>query len=164
MKKDKLFCKLLSIISGVSMAFFGSTLGVNTEAISCEKAVEYLASNSIHLAFGEDFWLFGGERVGVDCAWQRFMGKMGKAFKYYMVDTWVEMDPDSANFSYLVLHVYQESLKKVSPKDAEEVVRNMWRCYRNGRETANDRIVLNELSEAHPELEFKKLKSIFDTI
>ncbi len=158
----KLFVKLLSVLSAISMIFFSGCV----EAMSCENTVKYLSSNSVYLAFDKEFWLFG-QCVGTDHVWQKFMREMCQTFKHYMVDMWCEVDPydvDSVNFIYLVLYVYRAAMDKVSTQEAEEVVRNMWRSYRNDQETANDRIVLDELSKVRSDLEFKNLKSILDTI
>lgn len=189
MKKSKSFCKLLSAISAVAVMGSVGVLDNHVKAMKCEEVVNYLSCNSVHLAFGEDFWLFGQERMEAgSVVWKAFMQKMRESSQHYMLDMWCEEDEenaDSVNFLYLVLHIYKTALDRISPREAEEAVRNMWRGYRNSDESSNDRVMLDELINFHSDKairtaklgkvddaaeanhiaqDFKKLKSIFQTI
>lgn len=163
MKTNKILYKLLSVTFTVFMMLCGSTPFSFANAMSCKGAVEYLCINSFFLKGGSEYRLFGQEYIRPGESWTAFIRNMSEKFgDVYTKNVDDIKDPqtlDSFNFLFLALNLYQEIYEKMSDEaSARQATQMLHLMFRDFNEQANDKKVLQSLSEVYAD--FNGLKQV----
>lgn len=164
MKKNKLFCKLLSFLSVTSMIFFGNVGGNLVRATSCEDTIRCFCRDGIRIGAHGRAYLFGKEYTKNCEVLPAFRKKMCTVFKTYVADAFVcvdSSDSDSIDFLYLLLYIYKIILPS-DPQEARNAVCRIIFEFRSSSEQANDRMVFHELSRNNAD--FNVLRSLLGII